>query len=250
MRMASRTVEIAFRGNFSLATGEGYGPRGRPPGDRCPTWGGKTWLRPTFGASAQEVSWSGSVRTWQNCQQGRVFANAVPNRVVEVTHTSTNTFVRARVWQRHNELLGAAVMEKASLLRHHNLLRARIRHVVHDKRRGGPLRKQDGSCQNSTTCSIEYSSLGSKTDGAEPSVSIWGAGSVLLRDCWAPGARDESGSTGPGLVAPSLIGEKGQTVLVLPPMVSAVDLGGHGALNPFFLTRAVDLPILAGLYTD
>ena len=68
--------------------------------------------------------------------------------------------------------------------------------------------KQEGGCKNNTTCSVEYSSLGPKTDGAEPSVSIWGAGSVLLQELWAPGARDESGPTDPGLVPPSLIGDK------------------------------------------
>ena len=73
-----------------------------------------------------------------------VFANAVPNRVVEFTYASTIALVRARVWSRHNELLSAAVLEKASLLRHHKLLRARIRHVVRDKRRGGALRKTGG----------------------------------------------------------------------------------------------------------
>ena len=51
---------------------------------------------------------------------------------------------RARVWRRHNELLGAAVLEKSGLFRHHKLLRVRIRHVVHDKRRGGTLRKAGG----------------------------------------------------------------------------------------------------------
>ena len=45
---------------------------------------------------------------------------------------------------------------------------------------GDHYEKQEGGCQSSTTCSVEYSSLGSKTDGAEASVSIWGAGSVLL----------------------------------------------------------------------
>ena len=39
-------------------------------------------------------------------------------------------------------------------------------------------------------------------------MSIWGTDSVLFRERWAPGVRDESGPTDPGLVAPSLIGEK------------------------------------------
>ena len=33
---------------------------------------------------------------------------------------------------------------------------------------GDHCEKQEGGCQDSTTCSVEYSSLGSKTDGAEP----------------------------------------------------------------------------------
>ena len=50
-------------------------------------------------------------------------------------------FVRSLVWRGHGELLGAAVLEKASLFRLHILLRAGIRHVVNGKRRWGPLRK-------------------------------------------------------------------------------------------------------------
>ena len=68
--------------------------------------------------------------------------------------------------------------------------------------KGDYCKEQEEGYQNSTTCSVEYSSLGSKPDGAEPSVSIWGAGSVLFRERWAPGARDESSPTGPGLVEP------------------------------------------------
>ena len=73
---------------------------------------------------------------------------------------------------------------------------------------GNHCEKQVGGCQNSTTCSVEYSSLGSKTDGAEPSVSIWRAGGVLLLEHWVPGAQDEIGLTDPGLVSPSLISKK------------------------------------------
>ena len=109
-----------------------------------------------------------------------VFANAIPNHVVEITHVPINVLVRTWIWRRRNEHLGVVVLEKASLLRHQKLLCARIRHVVHDKRRGRPLQKQEGGCQNNTTYSVDYSSLGSKTDGAEPSVSIRGAGSVLF----------------------------------------------------------------------
>ena len=52
--------------------------------------------------------------------------------------------------------LGAAVLEKVSLLRHHKLLRARMRHVVHNNDRDH-CEKQKGGFQNSTTCSVEYS---------------------------------------------------------------------------------------------
>ena len=72
---------------------------------------------------------------------------------------------------------------------------------------GRHCKKQEGGCQNSTTCSVEYSSVGPKTDGAEPSVIIWRDGSVLFREHWTPGARDEHGPTDPGLVALSLVGE-------------------------------------------
>ena len=37
---------------------------------------------------------------------------------------------------------------------------------------GDHCEKQEGGCQKSTTCSVEYSRLRPKTDGAEPSVSI------------------------------------------------------------------------------
>ena len=55
-----------------------------------------------------------------------ILANAIQNRVDEITHASTNTLVRAPVWRRCNELLGAAVLEKTGLLRHHKLLHARM----------------------------------------------------------------------------------------------------------------------------
>ena len=37
------------------------------------------------------------------------------------------------------------------------------------KYEGDHCEKQEGGCQNSTTCSVEYSNIGSTTDGAEPS---------------------------------------------------------------------------------
>ena len=137
VRMASRAEEL-FREDFSLTTGGDHGHRGRPPGRRCPTRGRKGWIQPK---SKRPVlrRWYFMVGFCENL--AKLPANAVPHHVVEVTHASTNALVHARVWRRHNELLGAAVLEKAGLLHHHKLLRARIRHVVHDKRRGGPPRK-------------------------------------------------------------------------------------------------------------
>ena len=126
--------------------------------------------------------------------------------------------------------LGAAVLEKVSLLRHHKLLRARMRHVVHNNDRDHCEKQKEG-CQNSTICSVEYSREGSKTDDAEPSVIIW-----------APAAY-YSENAGP------LVHE---TSLVPRPLTwwhhsSQVDQGGQGALSPFCLTRAAILPLLARL---
>ena len=113
------------------------------------------------------------------------------------------------------------------------------------KYEGDHCEKQEGGCQNSTTCSVEYSNLGSTTDGAEPSLSIWKDGSVLLRERWAPGARDESGPTDPGLVSPSLIGEKWQEGARAAPDGLGRP-GGQGALGTFWLTRGAIRPLLAG----
>ena len=86
-------------------------------------------------ASAQEVVFHGRVlcEVGDVASKDGVFADAVSSRVVAVTHASTNMHVRARVWRRHYLLLDAAVLNKASLLRHHKLVRLIIRHVVHDK---------------------------------------------------------------------------------------------------------------------
>ena len=48
------------------------------------------------------------------------------------------------------------------------------------KDHGNHCENQDGGCQNITTCSVECFSVGSNIDGAEPSVTIWGAGGVLF----------------------------------------------------------------------
>ena len=82
---------------------------------------------------------------------------------------------------------------------------------------GDHCEKQEWDFQNITTYSGKYSSVGSKIDNVEPSVMVLGAGSVLFLEHWDPDARDESGPTSPGLVAPSLIGEKWPEVLLLRP---------------------------------
>ena len=112
--------------------------------------GSKTMASPKhFGASAQKVLFHGLVlwEFFESKRKGGVFSNAIPNSVVEITHASTNALVRARVWRGHKELLGAGVLEKASLFRHYKIFRARIRHVVHNKRRWGPLRQQVGAAR-------------------------------------------------------------------------------------------------------
>ena len=45
---------------------------------------------------------------------------------------------------------------------------------------GNHCEKQEGGCQNSTTCAVQYSSVGSKTDGADPSVMILGGGQCTI----------------------------------------------------------------------
>ena len=45
---------------------------------------------------------------------------------------------------------------------------------------GNHCEKQEGDSQNTTTCSVKFSSVRSKTDGAEPLVMSLGAGSVPL----------------------------------------------------------------------
>ena len=115
---------------------------------------------------------------------------------------------------------------------------------------GDHCEKQEGGCQNSTTCFVEYSSLGSKADGAEPSVSIWRVGSVLLRDHWVLGAQDESGPAYPGLVSPSHICEKWSEGARAAPDGLCQRPRGQGTLSPFCFSRAAILLLLGGLYSD
>ena len=67
-----------------------------------------------------------SMRTYQTCQEGRRILERGPKYRSRITQASTDALVRAWVWPDHDELIGAAVLEKASLLRHHKLLRAGI----------------------------------------------------------------------------------------------------------------------------
>ena len=115
---------------------------------------------------------------------------------------------------------------------------------------GDHCEKQEGGCQNSTTCSVEYSSLGSKTDGDEPSVSIWGAGSVLLRERWAPGARDEYRPTDPGLVSPSLTGEKRPEGACAPRDGLCRRPRGAGGSEPVLLDGSCGSSAFGGIILD
>ena len=89
--------------------------------------------------------------------------------------------------------------------------------------------------------------LGSKTDGAEPSVSIWGAGSVLLRERWALGARHESGPTDPGLVSSSLIGEKRREGARAAPDGLCRRPRGAGGSKPVLLEESCDWSAFGGI---
>ena len=87
--------------------------------------------------------------------------------------------VPARVWRRKNELLGAAALTEAfSAIINCFAQEYGTSSTTNDE--GDHCEKQEGGCQKSSTCSVEYSSVGSKTDGAESSVMVLGAGSVLL----------------------------------------------------------------------
>ena len=66
-------------------------------------------------------------------------------------HASTDALVRARVWRRHYELLGEAILEKTSLLRHTNCSAQEYDTSSTTNDEGNHCEKQEGGCQNSTT---------------------------------------------------------------------------------------------------
>ena len=166
------------------------------------------------------------------------------NSVVEITHASTNALVRARVWREHNVLLGAAVLEKTSFLRHHKLLHAGIRHVVHDND-GDHCEKQEGGCQNSTTSSVYYSSIRSDRRCRAVGEYLGGRQYTTLRTL-GPWCTRRVRSHLAWWHHRSQV-KNGQKVLLLRPMVSVVGQGGQGALTPSCLTRGAILPHLAGI---
>ena len=51
-----------------------------------------------------------------------VVSNVASNSVVENTHASTDALVRARVWRRYIDLLGAAILENERFLCHRKVL--------------------------------------------------------------------------------------------------------------------------------
>ena len=69
---------------------------------------------------------------------------------------------------------------------------------------------------------------------------IRGAGSVLFCERWVPGARDESGPTDPGLVAPSIIGEKGPEGARAAPDGPCRRPRGAGGSEPVLLDESCD----------
>ena len=72
------------------------------------------------------------------------------------------------------------VVEEAYVFGHHNLLCARLRNVVADKRRRVPLQKKKGGCQNNTTFPVEYSHVGLEFEGRELSEGMGEARSAAL----------------------------------------------------------------------
>ena len=110
--------------------------------------------------------------------------------------------------------------------------------------------RQEGGCQNSTTSSVEYSNLGSKTDVAEASVSIWGPAGYYSENA---GPLVHEMSPVPRILAwchHCSEAKNGQKVLVLPSMIAAKDPRRQGALSPFCLTSAVIISLVAGLHSD
>ena len=78
-------------------------------------------------------------------------------------------------------------------------------------------------------------------------MSIWGTDSVLFRERWAPGVRDESGPTDPGLVAPSLIGEKGPEGARAAPNGLIHRPRGAGGSEPVLLDKRFDSSAFGGI---
>ena len=85
-------------------------------------------------------------------------------------------------------------MEEARLFRHQIVLCARIRNVVGDKRRQCPLRENEG-CQINPTFRVNYSRVGSKSEGGEPSE---GMVETRRETLWALGSRREARSRSTG----------------------------------------------------
>ena len=76
---------------------------------------------------------------------------------------------------------------------------------------------------------------------------IRGAGSALFREHWAPGARDESGPTDPGMVTPSLIREKWpEGTLAAPDGLFRGPRGARGS-KPVLLDESCDSSAFGGI---
>ena len=78
-------------------------------------------------------------------------------------------------------------------------------------------------------------------------MSIWGGGSVLLRERWAPGVRDESDPTDPGLVSPSLTGEKWPEDARASPDGFCQRPGGAGGSESVLLEESCDSCAFGGI---
>ena len=78
-------------------------------------------------------------------------------------------------------------------------------------------------------------------------MSIWGTDSVLFRERWAPGARDESGPTDSGLVSPSRIGEKWSEGARAAPDGLCQRPKGVGSSEPVLLDDICDSSPFGGI---
>ena len=76
---------------------------------------------------------------------------------------------------------------------------------------------------------------------------MWGAGSVLLRERLAPGARGESDPTDPGLVSPSLMSEKWPEGARAAPDGLCRRPRGAGDSEPVLLDESCDSSALGGI---